>query len=284
LRVLCGGSCRSSSRHDTATFIARFGTVAIVNSVNSQPSAILAEDEPLLRAQFVKRLSDAWPELQLLAQVSNGTAALQAIREHRPDVAFLDIQMPGMTGLEVARAAKGMCHWVFVTAYDEFAVHAFEQQAIDYLLKPLSVLRLAETVARLKARLHATPPDLEALIERLQSALGSKTKDYLRWINASHGATVKMISVEHICYFQADEKYTRVVTAEAETLIRKPIKELLEELDPRLFWQIHRSTLVNVNLIAGVARDLRGNPEVRLKNRPEKLTISRPFAHLFKQM
>jgi DNA-binding LytR/AlgR family response regulator len=248
------------------------------------PSAIIAEDEPLLRAQFVKRLREAWPELQLLAQASNGAEALRAIRTHRPSVAFLDIQMPEMTGLEVAREANGQCHIVFVTAYDQFAVAAFEHQAVDYLLKPLSPPRLAETVARLKARLHAAPPDLDALIERLQTTLTPTTKEYVRWITASHGAALKMIAVEDIYYFQSDEKYTRVVSGDSETLIRKPIKELVEELDPKLFWQIHRATLVNVNHIANIARDFRGNAEVRLKNRPEKLTVSRAFAHLFRQM
>jgi DNA-binding LytR/AlgR family response regulator len=248
------------------------------------PSAIIAEDEPLLREQFARRLREAWPELELRAEAGNGEEALQAIRVQRPDVAFLDIQMPVMTGLEVARAAKGLCHVVFVTAYDQFAVDAFEQAAIDYLLKPLAPARLAETVQRVKRRLASAPPDLDGLIERLQSAIAPRSREYLRWITASQGAAVRMIEVGDVIYFQADEKYTRVVTGDSELLIRKPIKELLGELDPGLFWQIHRATLVNVHSIAGVARDFRGNAELRLKRRPEKLTVSRAFAHLFKQM
>jgi DNA-binding LytR/AlgR family response regulator len=246
-------------------------------------AAIIAEDEPLMRAQLKRKLAEAWPELEIVAEAENGEQALQALEREEPDLMFLDIQMPLMNGIEVARRVAGRCHVVFVTAYDEYAVTAFEQGAIDYLLKPVEAERLAVTVERLKQQLGNPAPDLGTVVDQLtQTASGPTTR--LRWIKASIGANVRLISVQEIAYFQSDEKYTRVVTGDMEALIRKPIKELLDELDPELFWQIHRSTLVNVNHIAGVGRDFRGQPEIQLKNRNDKLTVSRPFAHLFKQM
>jgi len=248
------------------------------------PRAVIAEDEPLLREQLQRRLREAWPELDIAAVAEDGAEALRAIRQHQPDVAFLDIQMPELTGLEVAREAKGLCHVVFITAYDQYAVDAFEQAAVDYLLKPLAANRLAETVVRLKARLAGPPGDLSELVARIEARLAPATAPHLRWVTVSVGANLKMIAVEDICYFQSDEKYTRVVTVDSESLIRKPIKELIDELDPRLFWQVHRSTLVNVNAIASVARELSGTAEIRLKARGERLPVSRAFVHLFKQM
>jgi DNA-binding LytR/AlgR family response regulator len=244
-------------------------------------TAVIAEDEPLMRAQLKRKLAEAWPELEVVAEAENGALALEALERDEPDLMFLDIQMPVMTGIEVARRLEGRCHVVFVTAYDEYAVAAFEQGAVDYLLKPVESDRLAITVERLKGQLGKPAPDLAQIVDQLAQA-GEPAK--LRWIKASVGANVRLISVQEICYFQSDEKYTRVVTADSEVLIRKPIKELVDELDSDLFWQIHRSTLVNVNCITAVGRDFRGQPEIQLRNREEKLTVSRPFAHLFKQM
>jgi DNA-binding LytR/AlgR family response regulator len=245
-------------------------------------TAIIAEDEPLMRAALKRKLAEAWPELEIVAEAENGALALEALEREEPDLMFLDIQMPVMTGIEVARRLAGRCHVVFVTAYDEYAVAAFEQGAVDYLLKPVEIERLAVTVERLKAQLGKPAPDLGVIVDQLSQ--GTAPAARLRWIKASIGANIRLISVQEIAYFQSDEKYTRVVTADNEALIRKPIKELLDELDPELFWQIHRSTLVNVNHIAGVGRDFRGQPEIQLRGRNEKLSVSRPFAHLFKQM
>jgi DNA-binding LytR/AlgR family response regulator len=246
-------------------------------------TAVIAEDEPLMRAQLKRKLVEVWPELQIVAEAENGARALEAVESEEPDLMFLDIQMPVMTGIEVARRLHGRCHVVFVTAYDEYAIAAFEQGAIDYLLKPVEADRLVVTVERLKARLGKPAADLGLIVDQLaQTAAFPPAR--LRWIKASIGANVRLISVLEIVYFQSDEKYTRVVTTDAEALIRKPIRELVDELDPELFWQIHRSTLVNVNYIAGIGRDFRGQPEIQLRNCSEKLTVSRPFAHLFRQM
>lgn len=247
------------------------------------PTAVLAEDEPVLRAQLRELLGAAWPELVVVDEAEDGFQAMRALEEHEPDVLFLDIQMPGLTGLEVAKQASGRCHVVFVTAHDEYAVAAFEEGAVDYLMKPLDAARLTTACARVKKRLSAAPPDLRRLLDSLAARL-PQARTHLRWINASSGAEVKLITVDEICYFQSDTKYTRAVTPNSESLIRKSLKELLEELDPALFWQIHRSTLVNVNAIAGVSRDFAGRLFVKLKTRKETLPVSQPFAHLFRQM
>ena len=246
----------------------------------SAARAILAEDEPLLREELVELLARLWPDLEIVAQAADGIAALQALANHAPDILFLDINMPGMSGIEVARQASGRCHVVFVTAYDQHALTAFEQGAADYVVKPVQAARLATTVTRLKERIGRPAPALEGLLREL----GARERGYLRWINASHGQTVRVITVDDVCYFQAEAKYTRVVTAEGESLIRKPIKELSQELDPASFWQIHRSTIVNVNAIAGVVRDLRGRMQVRLKRRAELLAVSDGYTALFRQM
>lgn len=244
-------------------------------------TAIVAEDEAILRQQLVEQLGQLWPELTILAEAADGIAALRLLGEHRPDILFLDIQMPGATGLEVARQVNGRSRVVFVTAYDEHAVAAFEQGAIDYVLKPISAARLFTTVQRLKERLGTPPPRLDALPPSLGAAA---PRSYLRWINASVGQNVRLITVEEIAYFQADNKYTRVVTGEGEALIRKPLKELVEELDPNQFWQIHRSTMVNVGAVAGVSRDFRGRMLLKLKGRSETLQVSDSYTHLFRQM
>ena len=190
--------------------------------------------------------------------------------------------MPRLTGLDVARQATHRCHVVFVTAYEEFAVNAFEQGAVDYVLKPFTAGRLATTVARLKSKLSSEPADLSRVLEMLSQK--NTGKAYLRWINASRGTAVRLITVEEILYFKADNKYTLVVTADGESLIRKTIRELTDELDPAVFWQTHRSTVVNVHAIDSVVRDISGHPQVRLKSRKEMLPVSDQYAHRFKQM
>ncbi|MCI3952353.1 MAG: transcriptional regulator [Burkholderiales bacterium] len=245
-------------------------------------TAVIAEDEPVLRAQLKELLVGAWPELDVVSMAENGLQAAQALEHDRPDVLFLDIEMPGMSGLEIARQASGRCHVVFVTAYNQYAVAAFEEGAVDYVMKPLSAARMATACNRVKKRLSAAPMSLDGLLEML--AERADARRYLRWINASHGAEMRLITVDEICYFQSDTKYTRAVTTNDEALIRKPLKDLLKELDPSLFWQIHRSTIVNVSAIAAVSRDLAGRMSVKLKNRSETLSVSQPFAHLFRQM
>ncbi|HTI45789.1 MAG TPA: LytTR family DNA-binding domain-containing protein [Casimicrobiaceae bacterium] len=242
-------------------------------------TAVIAEDEPMLRAQLKARLAQAWPELTLVGEAENGHEAIELIEAHRPDVAFLDIRMPVRTGLDVARAIGERTHVVFVTAYDEYAVAAFEEGAVDYVLKPVTTERLAKVVTRLKARLAAPPMDLSAMLERLASREAP-----LRWIRASLGNTLQMIAVDDVLYFQAEDKYTKVVTGSAEALIKKPIKELYDELDAEVFWQIHRATIVNLRAISKVERDWRDQPVITLRDRPEKLIVSRTFAHRFKTM
>jgi DNA-binding LytR/AlgR family response regulator len=246
------------------------------------PRALIAEDEAVLRDELCSHLRQLWPELEIAAQAASGIEALQLLDAQRPDVMFLDIQMPGLTGLEVARQADGRCHVVFVTAYDAHAVAAFEQGAIDYVLKPYDVARLATAVRRAKQRLNEAPQPLEGLLRELAAA--QPPREHLRWINASSGTEVRLITVEEVCYFQADSKYTLVMTAQGEALIRRSLKELAEQLDPSCFWQIHRSTIVNANAIAGVSRDFRGHVSVKLKTRSEKLPVSEAHEHLFRQM
>ena len=224
--------------------------------------ALIAEDEPLLRAQLKARLCEAWPELDIAGEAENGAEALAMIEALHPDVAFLDIRMPAMSGLDVAQKLVGRVHVVFVTAYDEYAVAAFEEGAVDYVLKPVTAERLAKVVARVKE--GAAAP--------------------LKWIRASLGATMQMIAVDDVLYFQAEDKYTKVVTEGGSALIKKPIKELFDELDAEAFWQIHRGTIVNLRAIAKIERDWRDQPVITLRARPEKLTVSRTFAHRFKSM
>jgi DNA-binding LytR/AlgR family response regulator len=249
----------------------------------SAPNAVIAEDEPYLRAELKATLAALWPELVISAEAADGIEAARALELHTPDVLFLDIQMPGMTGLEVARQASGRSHVAFITAFDKYAVAAFEQGAVDYVMKPFATARLAATVSRLKEKLRSKPASLEGILSALANNAQS-LKEYLRWVTASKGNMVTLITVDEICYFQADNKYTMVITEEGEALIRRPIRELAEDIDPKLFWQIHRSTLVNVNAIAGVTRDFRGHLKVQLKHRKETLPVSEPYAHLFKQM
>jgi len=246
--------------------------------------AVIADDEPLLRAQLRARLARLWPELDVVHEMADGRDVEGVLRDHAPALFFLDIHMPGVNGLEAARAIGARAHVVFVTAYDEYAVQAFERGAVDYVLKPFDERRLAITVERLKERLGAKPPALDALVESLAARLAPHGPERLRWIKASVGSSVRLIPVEEVLFFQSDEKYTRVVTAQGESLIRKPIRELLEELDPAKFWQIHRATIVNVDHIASVRRGLKDQAEVSLRDHAETLAVSRAFTHLFKQM
>jgi DNA-binding LytR/AlgR family response regulator len=228
-------------------------------------------------------LHGLWPELRLAARASDGVAALAAVEEHTPDLAFLDIQMPLLSGIEVARQIAGRCHVAFITSYDDYAIEAFEAGAVDYLLKPPTAARLATTIQRLKARMQQPAVDLRRLLKDLVHTPPASAR-YLQWINASRGAAVRLITVEEILYFRSDQKYTLVVTADSEAIIKKTIKELVEELDPAMFWRIHRSTLVSVHAIDSVVRDERGSLKLRLKNRQESLTVSDAYASLFRQM
>lgn len=278
------------------------------------PRAVLADDERLMREQLRARLAEVWPELQIVAEARNGLEAVQLVDQHRPDIVFLDIRMPGLTGVEAARqiaqlppreAGGGAAdaeagdddllpEIVFITAYDEYAVEAFEQGVADYVLKPAERDRLALTVERIRKRLAARAsgsddapagPHLQQLLHQLAARLNpGGTPQYLQWIQATVGQSIQMIPVDEVLFFISDEKYTRVQTAQVEALIRKPIKELVDELDPRLFWQIHRSTLVAVKAIAGVTRDFRGRQIVSVKGHPEKLEVSRSYTGLFKGM
>ncbi|MEP6906476.1 MAG: LytTR family DNA-binding domain-containing protein [Pseudoxanthomonas sp.] len=251
---------------------------------------VIAEDESLLRNALCKLLAQAWPGLQIVAECEDGGAALEAIVEHQPDVAFLDIRMPGLTGLEVAAAAAEASpntRIVFVTAYDQYAIDAFDKGAVDYLLKPVSPERLAATIQRLQSRIaqgtrHAE--GLAALIAQLGTRVADTAIEPLVWITASAGKDTRLIMVDDVAYFQADHKYTVVMTAEGESLLRKPIRELLGVLDPTIFKQIHRSTIVNLKAIASISRDDTGKGTVKLKFRPETLTVSQPFMALFRNM
>ena len=247
------------------------------------PTAIVAEDEAILRTQLEGKLRKLWPELEIIASVEDGAAALEALEDRAPDFMFLDIQMPEMTGVEVARHVAGRSHVVFVTAYDQYAIQAFETGAVDYVLKPATDDRLAVTIERLKAKLATPPADLNAVLARIAEQMGER-KEKLKWIKATHGQNLRLIPVAEVLFFQSDEKYTRVVTADSEALIKTPIRELLDGLDPGTFWQIHRSTLVNVHAIAAVTRDFRGQAHVRIKGKDEALVVSRIYSHLFKQM
>ncbi|MCC2972511.1 LytTR family DNA-binding domain-containing protein [Massilia sp. IC2-476] len=254
-------------------------------------TGVIAEDETLLRESLVQLLGQVWPELDIVASCEDGGSALEAIAAHRPDVAFLDIRMPGLSGLEVASSLVDTgikTELVFVTAYDQYAIDAFERGAVDYLLKPVARERLAGTVARVQARLQRGGQDLaqlQALLLQLSAAAPPQPKaPPLVWLTASRGQETRLILVDDVAYFQADSKYTVVMTQDGEALLRKPIRDLLEVLDPTMFKQVHRSTIVNLRAVAGVSRDESGRGTLRLKNRPETLAVSQPFMALFRNM
>ncbi len=279
--------------------------------LTNAPRAVLADDERLMREQLRARLAEVWPELQIVAEARNGLEAVQLVDEHRPDIVFLDIRMPGLTGVEAARQITQLPpregageegddellpEIVFITAYDQYAVEAFEQGVADYVLKPAERERLQVTVQRIQQRLAARNapagtvdappgPNMQQLLHQLSARLNpGGTPNYLQWIQATVGQAIQMIPVDEVLFFISDEKYTRVQTAQVEALIRKPIKELVDEVDPRVFWQIHRSTLVNVKAISGVTRDFRGRQIVSVKGHGEKLEVSRSYTGLFKGM
>jgi DNA-binding LytR/AlgR family response regulator len=259
-------------------------------------TALIADDEAPMRDLLRSRLQQVWPDLQIVAEAANGVEAVELGEQFRPDIAFLDIRMPGMSGIEAARRLYERSHIVFATAYDQYALDAFEQGALDYLLKPVSAERLATTCARLQARLRAranaaaeaAPQDIGQQLAKLTTLLENRGKPekpaYLRWIQAQVGSSLRMVSTREILFFQSDEKYTRVQTVGAEFLIRKTLKELLDELDPDEFWRIHRSTLVRVDAIAEVKRDLRGRQMLKVRGYPGELEVSRNHSYLFQQM
>jgi DNA-binding LytR/AlgR family response regulator len=245
------------------------------------PKALIAEDEPILRADLQSRLKTLWPELKIVGAAANGVEALALFDVHRPAILFLDIEMPGLDGLQVAQQLSGRCHIVFITAYDSHAVAAFESGAIDYVLKPYDNSRLVLALRRLKERLVTAPTSMEELIQQL--ALNNKPKEYLRWIKASRGSEVDLILVQEVAYFQAEAKYTTVFTDRRESIIRRSIKDLASELDPNAFWQIHRSTIVNVEAIESVSKGIDG-VSVKLRGRPTRLPVSEAYRHLFRHM
>jgi DNA-binding LytR/AlgR family response regulator len=254
------------------------------------PTALIADDEDLPRAELRRMLAAAWPELRIVAECEHGAAAVEAIDEHAPEVAFLDIRMPGLSGLDVARAASGRCHVVFTTAYDSHAVEAFDAGALDYLLKPIGAERLAQAVARLRERLQArtAAPELESLVDRLSAQLQQRAAgggaQRLRWVSASVGDTIKMFGIDEVLFFQSDEKYTRVVTASDEAHVRKALKEIADGLDPEVFWQVHRGVIVRASDIARAQRDELGRITLHLKHHAEKLSVSQAYAWRFKPM
>jgi DNA-binding LytR/AlgR family response regulator len=269
------------------------------------PTALIADDEPLLRDSLARALKSAWPELEVLAQARNGREAVELFEQLQPDIVFLDVHMPGLNGVEAARQIARRAQIVFVTAFDEYAVQAFEQGALDYVLKPLDEDRLTDTVGRLKARLaeregkSGTLPiqALDAVVAQLLARIGqqpnppadpvsapAQPNHYLQWIRASVGATLKLIAVDDIVYLRSDEKYTLVVWSEGEALIRTPIRELMEQISPQSFVQVHRSVVVNLHAISHITRGLNETADVHLKGRPEVLPVSRSYLRLFRQM
>jgi DNA-binding LytR/AlgR family response regulator len=247
------------------------------------PTAVIAEDEPLVRQELRDTLAGLWPELAVVAEVGDGTEALATVERFRPDVCFLDIQMPGLNGLQVAERLNGRAHVVFVTAFDRYAVAAFEQGAADYVLKPISTPRLQVTLERLRTRLLEPPADLNRISELLRQFAPAESK-YLKWLTVPHGAELRVLAVAEISYLRADSKYTTVVTPQSTFLLTTSLRQMKEKLDPQVFWQIHRSVVVNVGAIDRIYRSFRGKLEVKLRERNELLPVSAPHAHLFREL
>jgi DNA-binding LytR/AlgR family response regulator len=250
--------------------------------------AIIADDEEPLRIYLKSKLAEVWPELIICGEAENGLEALKLIETCRPAVAFLDIKMPGLSGIEVAQKISANCRVVFITAFDQYAVEAFENEAVDYILKPVTIERLDKTARRIKKQIAADAMpsrDYASTMERLLAALKNKeARGYLKWLKVRHGDEVRLISIDDVCYFKAEDKYTVVKTREGESLIKKSIQQLGAELDPERFWRIHRGTIINVSQIARVSRSFAGRLIITLKDLPETLTVSRSYGHLFKQM
>jgi DNA-binding LytR/AlgR family response regulator len=248
--------------------------------------AIIADDEEALRGYLRKKLAAAWPALDIVGEAADGAAALRLIEDQEPDLAFLDIQMPGVSGIEVARKVAGTCAVVFITAFNNYAVEAFENEALDYLVKPVTDERLRKTVSRLKERLSSTQPlapNVSEIIEKVALSL-QKPPSHLQWIKTQHKDGVRLIPVGDIYYFRATDKYTTVRTREGEFLIRKTIKELEQELDPDQFWRVHRAAIVNAKAIQSVSHSLAGTYTILFKDIKDDLAVSRAYSHLFKQM
>ena len=254
----------------------------------ANPEAIIADDEKQLRIHLKSKLAVLWPQLTICGEAENGFEALELIESCRPAIAFLDIKMPGLSGIEVAQKIRVNCRVVFITAFDQYAIEAFENEAVDYILKPVTDKRLQKTIQRLKKQISAisnSPIDFHQTMDRLLAALNDKQlPGYLKWIKVRQGEEVRLISIDEVCYFKAENKYTLVRTLEKESLIKKSIRQLSEELDPEQFWRIHRGSIINVNRIAGVHRSFAGRLIINLKDLPETLTVSRSYAPLFKQM
>ncbi len=243
-------------------------------------SAVIADDETTLREYLKHQLQLTWPELKIIGEAENGIQALQLIKQLKPDIAFLDIKMPGLSGLDVAARVQGLCHIVFVTAYDEFAIKAFEMEAIDYLQKPVTKERLKSTVKRIQQRVNSAPDDLNKVLQLLQQK--TTTKTYLNWIRASLKDEVHVIAVDDVLYFQSEDKYTTVVTHQREYIVRTSLKELESELDPDRFWRIHRATLVQVSQIDSSKKDFAGHMTVQMQGKSKPLSVSRSYQHLFR--
>ena len=254
--------------------------------MNNNLTAIIADDEQHLATYLHDRLNALWPELSVVGIAKNGLEAMRLIDDESPAIVFLDIRMPGLTGLEVAARLDARTHVVFVTAFDQYAVEAFDRQAADYLLKPVSDERLARTIERLKEKMAKAeaPGDVTSILKQLAQVLPASKNTYLRWIRASVGEAVRQIAVEEVIYLQAQDKYVSVYTKDGESLIRTPLAELSAQLDPNEFWQIHRSTIVNVSRVTSSQRDVMGRTQLRLKDCKSELPVSRAYAHLFKQM
>ena len=250
--------------------------------------AIIADDEEHLRIYLKSKLAELWPELRICGEAENGLEALDLIETIRPAIAFLDIKMPGLSGIEVAQKIGTNCRVVFITAFDQYAVKAFENEAVDYLLKPVTDKRLEKTIERLKKQISAIskpPIDFSRTMDRLLAALkDNQPSGYLKWIKVRHGDEVRLISIDEVSYFKAEDKYTVVKTLEGESLIKKSIRQLAEELDPNQFWRIHRGTIIHVSRISKISRSFAGRLIITLKDLSETLTVSRSYAHLFKQM
>jgi DNA-binding LytR/AlgR family response regulator len=246
-------------------------------------TALIAEDEPSLRSELRETLAKLWPELVICREAADGFEALRGLDEFNPRILFLDIQMPGLTGLEVAQHASGKAHIVFITAYERHAIEAFERGALDYLQKPISAARLSTTIERLKQRLQSPPAELGGVADLLRGLAGDR-QQYLKWLTVPHGGSVRLILIDEICFLQADNKYTTVATPGSQFLLSSTLKVVKEKLDPKSFWQIHRSIVVNVAAIRAVTRSFRGTLEVSLRERSEVLPVSAPYAHLFKHL